>query len=429
LRSRILDAWRRISGAARGSRNFRLFLTGQFVSAIGTWMTFTATSWLVLTLTHSGTALGINAALAFGPVLVLGPWGGVLADRFDKRRILTATQTASAVISLALATLVFTDVVALWMVFTLSLASGIVTSLDNPARQSFYVEMVGEEKLTNAVSLNSAAFTGARIIGPAVAGLLIATVGMAICFLLDGISYAAVVFALLAMRPSEMHPQQRTTREHGHLMAGLRYVWSTDELRRPLLVMAVVFTFVFEWQVLVPLLAERTFGSGPAEFGVLSAAAGIGSFFGAISAANRSAAPTMRRLAVSLAGVGVVMALVAAAPSLPVAIALMVPVGFFAMSFMITGNTMLQLEAKPQARGRVMALYGAVFLGSTPIGAPLIGALAGNFGPRVAFFGCGVLAVGVAAGVLWGRTGARRPVAPQIPEPVPAIDGPEVARA
>jgi MFS family permease len=429
LRSRFVDAWRRISGAARGSRNFRLFLSGQFVSAIGTWMTFTATSWLVLTLTHSGTALGINAALAFGPVLVLGPWGGVLADRFDKRRILTATQTASAVISLALATLVFTDVVALWMVFTLSLASGIVTSLDNPARQSFYVEMVGEEKLTNAVSLNSAAFTGARIIGPAVAGLLIATVGMAICFLLDGVSYAAVVFALLAMRPGEMHPQQRSTREHGHLMAGLRYVWSTDELRRPLLVMAVVFTFVFEWQVLVPLLAERTFGSGPAEFGVLSAAAGIGSFFGAISAANRSAAPTMRRLAVSLAGVGVVMALIAVAPSLPVAIVLMVPVGFFAMSFMITGNTMLQLEAKPQARGRVMALYGAVFLGSTPIGAPLIGALAGNLGPRVAFFGCGLLAVGVAAGVLWGRTGVRRPVAPKVPEPVPAVDGPEAAPA
>src|SRR5436190_4027913 len=216
---RITQAWRRTFRAARGSRNFRLFLTGQFVSAIGTWMTFTATSWLVLTLTHSGAALGINSALAFGPVLILGPWGGVLADRFDKRRILTVTQTSAAVISLVLATIVFTDVVALWMVFALSLASGCVLSIDNPARQSFYVEMVGEEKLTNAVSLNSAAFTGARIIGPAVAGLLIATVGMAICFLLDGISYAAVVAALLAMRPAEMHPQQRSSRRSGHLIA------------------------------------------------------------------------------------------------------------------------------------------------------------------------------------------------------------------
>ena len=253
---RITNVWRRTFASARGSRNFRLFLSGQFVSAIGTWMTFTATSWLVLTLTGSGTALGINAALAFGPVLVLGPWGGVLADRFDKRRILTFTQSTAAVISLSLATIVFTDVVSLWMVFALSLASGIVISIDNPARQSFYVEMVGEGTLTNAVSLNSAAFTGARIIGPAVAGILIATVGMAICFLIDGISYLAVLAALLAMHGAEMHAQRRSTRERGHLVAGLRYVWETDALRRPLLVMAVVFTFVFEWQVLVPLLAE-----------------------------------------------------------------------------------------------------------------------------------------------------------------------------
>jgi MFS family permease len=422
VRSRILDAWRRTFGAARGSRNFRLFLTGQFVSAIGTWMTFTATSWLVLTLTHSGAALGINSALAFGPVLILGPWGGVLADRFDKRRILTFTQTSSAIISLALAAIVFTDVVTLWMVFALSLAAGCVTSIDNPARQSFYVEMVGEEKLTNAVSLNSAAFTGARIIGPAVAGVLIATVGMAVCFLLDGISYAAVVAALLAMRPGEMHAQERTSRQRGHLIAGIRYVWSTDELRRPLLVMAVVFTFIFQWQILVPLLAERTFGAGAGEFGVLSAAAGIGSFVGAVIAANRSAPPSMRRLGLSLAGVGVSMALVAFAPTLGVALALMVPVGFCAMTFMINGNTMLQLGSKPQARGRVMALYGAVFLGSTPIGAPLIGVLAGHLGARVAFLGCGVLAVAVGAGVLWSRSGARRPSARRAPVAVPALD-------
>jgi MFS family permease len=427
MRSKIVDAWRRTVGAARGSRNFRLFLTGQFVSAIGTWMTFTATSWLVLTLTHSGAALGINSALAFGPVLILGPWGGVLADRFDKRRILTITQTSAAVISLALAAIVFTDVVALWMVFALSLAAGCVTSIDNPARQSFYVEMVGEEKLTNAVSLNSAAFTGARIVGPAVAGVLIATVGMAICFLLDGISYAAVVAALLAMRPGEMHAQERTSRQRGHLIAGIRYVWSTDELRRPLLVMAVVFTFVFQWQVLVPLLAERTFGAGAGEFGLLSAAAGIGSFIGAVIAANRSASPSMRRLGMSLAGVGISMALVAFAPTLGAALVLMVPVGFCAMTFMINGNTMLQLGSKPQARGRVMALYGAVFLGSTPIGAPLVGVLAGHLGARAAFLGCGVLAVAVAVGVLRSRTGARRPATRSVPEPTPALDRPTVA--
>ncbi len=430
MSARITQAWRRTFASARGSRNFRLFLTGQFISAIGTWMTFTATSWLVLTLTTgSGTALGVNAALAFGPVLVLGPWGGVLADRFDKRRILTFTQGTAAVISLTLATIVFTDVVSLWMVFALSLASGIVTSLDNPARQSFYVELVGEGTLTNAVSLNSAAFTGARIIGPAAAGILIATVGMAICFLIDGISYLAVLTALLAMRGTEMHVQRRSTRERGHLAAGLRYVWETDALRRPLLVMAIVFTFVFEWQVLVPLLANHTFHAGAGAFGLLSAAAGLGSFIGAILSANRNARPSMHGLGVWLAAVGVTMALVSVAPTLPVAMALMVPIGFFAMSFMITGNTMLQLEAKPQARGRVMALYGVVFLGSTPIGAPLVGWLAGILGPRLMFLAAGSLAVAVAVAVLSSRTGSRITRAETTVEPVGALDGPEAATA
>ncbi|HVD67969.1 MAG TPA: MFS transporter, partial [Actinomycetota bacterium] len=391
--------------------------------------TFTATSWLILTLTGSGTALGINAALAFGPVLVLGPWGGVLADRFDKRRILTFTQSTAAVISLSLATIVFTDVVSLWMVFALSLASGIVISIDNPARQSFYVEMVGEGTLTNAVSLNSAAFTGARIIGPAVAGILIATVGMAICFLIDGISYLAVLAALLAMHGAEMHAQRRSTRERGHLVAGLRYVWETDALRRPLLVMAVVFTFVFEWQVLVPLLANHTFHAGPGAFGLLSAAAGLGSFIGAILAANRNERPSMHGLGVWLAAVGVTMALVSVAPTLPVAMVLMVPIGFFAMSFMITGNTMLQLEAKPQARGRVMALYGVVFLGSTPIGAPLVGWLAEVLGARLMFLVAGSLAVAVAVAVLVSRSGSRATRDEPIDEPVGALDAREAATA
>jgi MFS family permease len=426
---RITQVWRRTFASARGSRNFRLFLSGQFISAIGTWMTFTATSWLILTLTGSGTALGINAALAFGPVLVLGPWGGVLADRFDKRRILKFTQSTAAVISLSLATIVFTDVVSLWMVFALSLASGIVISIDNPARQSFYVEMVGEGTLTNAVSLNSAAFTGARIIGPAVAGILIATVGMAICFLIDGLSYLAVLTALLAMHSAEMHAQRRSTRERGHLVAGLRYVWETDALRRPLLVMAVVFTFVFEWQVLVPLLANHTFHAGPGAFGLLSAAAGLGSFIGAILAANRNERPSMHGLGIWLAAVGVTMALVSVAPTLPVAMVLMVPIGFFAMSFMITGNTMLQLEAKPQARGRVMALYGVVFLGSTPIGAPLVGWLAEVLGARLMFLAAGSLAVAVAVAVLVSRSGSRSTRDGTIEEPVGALDAREAATA
>jgi MFS family permease len=403
---RVGAAYRRTFASLRGSRNFRLYLGGQFVSAVGTWMNFTASSWLVLKLTGSGTALGINAALAFGPVLVLGAFGGVLADRFNKRKILVVTQASYAVVSLSLATIVFTGAAEIWMIYVLSALQGIVTAFDNPARQSFYVEMVGEEVLTNAVSLNSAAFTGSRVIGPAIAGILIASVGMGICFLFDGVSYFAVLIALLAMRPGELHEQRRSTRDRGHLVAGLRYVWSTDELRRPLMVLAAMFTFVFQLQVLIPLLAERAFGAGAGEFGLLSAAAGVGSFAGAVLMANGDRRPDMRWLAIYAVGVGLAMLAVAASPTVWAAWLLLIPVGFAAMSFMITGNTMLQLAARPEARGRVMALYGVVFLGSTPIGGPLVGIIGEHLGPRVTLAACASVAVVVGAAVL--RAGARR---------------------
>jgi len=387
--------------------NYRRYFAGQVVSLSGNWMQNIAEMWLIVQLTHNGALVGVTAALQFLPMLLFGAWGGVLADRFDKRKILLVTQAAYAVVAFTLWSLVVTDVAQLWMVYVLSLASGLVTAFDNPSRQSFYVEMVGEQHVRNAVSLNSAAFTGARIVGPAVAGLLIAFVGIAVCFLIDGLSYLAVLAALLAMRTSELHVQRRSTREKGHLQAGLRYIWATDDLRRPLLVMAVIFTFVFEWQVLVPLLAEQTFGAGAREFGLLSAAAGLGSFIGAILMANRAAIPTMRRLAAYLCGVGAAMVLVAFAPGLPVAMLLMVPVGFAAMSFMITGNTMLQLASRPEARGRVMALYGVVFLGSTPIGAPIVGVVAERIGAPATFLLTGGFAIAVGAVVLargW-RTG------------------------
>ncbi len=289
------------------------------------------------------------------------------------------------------------------MIFTLSFVNGFINAIDNPARQSFYVEMVGEDVLTNAVSLNSATFTGARIVGPAVAGLLIWSVGMAICFLLDGLSFFAVLAALLAMRADQMHPQARSTREKGHLVAGLKYVWSTDELRRPLLVMAVVFTLVFQWQMLVPLMAEQAFGAGAREFGFLSAGAGVGSFLAAILAANRNRRPTMRLMGIFAICIGASMLLVAFSPDLTLAIVAMVPVGFSAMSFMINGNTMLQLTAVPQARGRVMALYGVVFLGSTPIGSPIVGWLGESLGPRLDFMLTGLVAVVMGGSVLWAR--------------------------
>jgi MFS family permease len=414
---RVEAAVQRTFASVRSSRNFRLYLAGMGISAMGTWMNFTASSWLVLQLTGSGTVLGVNSALMFGPVLFLGPFGGVLADRFDKRRILLVTQFAYALVALTLSALVFTDVITIWMVYTLSVISGCITAIDNPSRQSFYVEMVGEDVLTNAVSLNSAVFTGSRIVGPAFAGILIATVGMAVCFLIDGLSYFAVLAALFAMRPGELHEQRRTTRDRGHLMAGLRYAWETPELRRPLLVMAVVFTLVFQWQVLVPLLAERTFDSGPREFGIMSAAAGVGSFVAALWTANRNRTPSMRRLSWYAVGSGVSMALVAVAPTLFLATVAMIPMGFSAMSFMINGNTMMQLTSRPEARGRVMALYGVIFLGSTPIGAPIIGWIGEHLGPRIDFLISAAIALGVGGGVMWAR---RRAAATAAAEPEPA---------
>jgi MFS family permease len=412
LSPRVSAAIGRTFSSLRTSRNFRLYLFGQTVSAIGTWMNFTASAWLVLQLTDSGTALGANVALYFLPVLLLGAYGGVLADRFDKRHILLITQAAYGIVALTLWALVALDVVQLWMVYALSLASGVVTAIDNPSRQSFYVEMVGEDHVRNAVSLNSAAFTGSRVIGPAVAGALIATVGIATCFLIDGLSYAAVLVALAAMRPSEMHLQRRTTRERGHLVAGLRYVWSTDALRRPLLAMAVVFTVSFNFAVFVPLLAERTFGGNAGTFGVLSALAGVGSFVGAIVMASRVPEPGMRDLSLWAVAAGVGLALPGLAPTLWLAGAAMVPMGFTIMAFMITGNTMLQLTSRPEARGRVMALYGIVFLGSTPIGAPIAGVIGEHLGARAGFVLSGLVAGTLGVALLAARR--RRSVVPAL---------------
>jgi len=411
LSPRVSAAIGRTFSSVRTSRNFRLYLFGQTVSAIGTWMNFTASAWLVLQLTDSGTALGANVALYFLPMLLLGAYGGVLADRLDKRRILLITQAAYGIVALSLWALVAFDLVELWMVYALSLASGVVTAIDNPSRQSFYVEMVGEEHVRNAVSLNSAAFTGSRVIGPAVAGALIATVGIATCFLIDGLSYAAVLVALAAMRPSEMHAQQRTTRERGHLAAGLRYVWSTDELRRPLLAMAVVFTVSFNFAVFVPLLAERTFGGDAGTFGVLSALAGIGSFVGAIVMASRVPEPGMRDLSLWAVAAGVGLALPGLAPTLWLAGLAMIPMGFTIMAFMITGNTMLQLTSRPEARGRVMGLYGIVFLGSTPIGAPIAGLIGEHLGARAGFVLSGLVAGALGVALLAAR---RRPAVPAL---------------
>ena len=381
------------------SRNYRLFFSGQIVSVSGTWMQQVAAAWLVLRLTGSGVALGIDTALAFGPMLLFGALGGTIADRHDKRKILIGTQVAFGLLAIALWAIVATDVVQLWMVYALSFVQGVVTSIDNPTRQSFFSEMVREEDLPNAVSLNGAVMTGTRIIGPALAGVLIAGVGLAWCFLINAVSYLAVIGALLAMREHEL-TRNRAPRERGAIREGFRYVWRTDALRRPLLLMSVLYLFAFNYAVLMPLYAERTFGGDAGTLALLLSVMGIGSLAGALVMASR-ARPNERRLALAAIAVGIVTILAAFAPTLHIAVVAMLPLGAASIVFFVTANSTLQLTARPEMRGRVMALYGMVFLGTTPFGGPTAGWVGEHLGARVGLAGGGAIAIATGFLGLW----------------------------
>lgn len=407
--TRVGLAVHRTFHAMKHSRNFRLFFVGQAVSVTGTWMQMVATAWLVLRLTRSGVALGVETALAFGPILVLGAWGGVIADRHDKRTILIVTQAAYAALALALWALVATDVAELWVVYTLALGQGIVTSIDMPARQSFFAEMVEPRDLTNAVSLNSAVMTGTRIVGPALAGMLIAGVGMEWCFLINGLSYLAVIGGLALMRRDELRPQ-RAAREAGANREGLRYVWRTPELRRPLVLMAILYMFSFNYSVLFPLFAERSLGGDAGTLGALLSMMGVGSLVAALVLAGRANADE-RRLAISAAVLGVVTVIASIAPSVQTAFVAMVALGAASIVFMITANSTLQLTAHPEMRGRVMALYGIVFLGSTPIGGPIAGWVGEHLGPRAGLAGAGAIAFATGLTALWLLARRRRSAA------------------
>ncbi len=362
-------------------RNFRLFWMGQMVSMAGTWMQSVAQNWLVLTITDSGVALGITVALQFLPMLLFGMWGGLIADRFDKRRILFATQVVPMVLALVMFLLVVTGAIALWMVYTLAFLLGLVFMVDMPTRQSFVIELVGPDEVPNAVGLNSAMFNTGRVVGPAVAGVLIATVGTASTFLLNAASYVAVLAALFAMRPDEMFPQARSPRGPGAIRAGLRYVWSTPVLRSTLLLVAVVGTFGMNFAVVLPILARYTFDGGAPLYGWLTSVMSLGSLLGALTAARR-VGPTRAMLVVSGAAFGLLTLVAAVAPSPLLVGAVLVTVGVAVMLFLATANTTLQLACDPAMRGRVMALYGLVFLGSTPLGGPFIGWLSGRWGGR-----------------------------------------------
>ena len=396
--SRMADEVRKTFSSMHVSRNFRLFFVGQLISVSGTWVNATALAVLVLKLTDSGVALGLMAALLFLPVLLFGVLGGSLADRFDKRRILLWANFGYAALAAIQFGLVATGVVEIWMVYVIAFLSGLILAIEPPTRQSFYVELVGDEHITNAISLNSAVFTGTRVLGGAVAGTMIHQFGLSSPFLLDAVSYVAVILALLAMRTSELHPQRKAQREPGLVRAGLRYVWSSRELRVPLIVMSLVYLFSFNFSILIPLHAERTYDGGAQAIGFLYAAIGLGAFLGAIVMANRQPEPTLRRLAGFSAAFGVFIAVEGLAPTFLLALIAMVPVGYASMLFAITANSTLQQFTRADMRGRVMALYTTIFLGSTAIGGPITGWVAETWGAPATFVATG--AVAVVAGLL-----------------------------
>jgi MFS family permease len=376
-------------------RNYRLFFIGQAISLSGTWMQTVAQGLLVLQLTGSGVALGLITALQTLPVLLFGAWGGVLVDRLPKRNILYATQGISCVASLALGVLTMTGEVRLWMVYGIALVLGGTKIFDNPARQTFVREMVGPDRLTNAVSLNSMEMNLARVIGPTIAGILVATVGIGACFVIDGLSYIVVIAMLVAMKADELQPARRLVRAKGQLMEGLRYVWSQPVLRTTLVMMAIIGTFTYEFQVVLPLFSEFTFHTGASGYAALTAAMGIGAVVGGLYTAGRGTS-TMRMLVTSASFFGLAVILTSLAPTLHVALIGMVIVGFFSITFTSVGNVTLQLNSAQEMQGRVMSLWSVAFLGTTPIGGPIMGTIGEHAGARWALLIGGLAAVAAA---------------------------------
>lgn len=380
-------------------RNFRIYFIGQVISVSGSWMQRVAQSWLVLELTGSGSAVGAVTAAQFLPILLMAPFGGLIADRLDKRRVLYLTQTLAAATAAILGWLVITDTVELWMVFALALVHGMVGSFDNPARHAFVMEMVGRSRLTNAVGLNSVLVHTARVIGPAIGGVLIVTVGIGICFLINSVSYFFFIAALLLMRSAEIERSRPEPRRRRQLRDALAYVRSKPVLFVPLAMMGVIGLLTYEFEVVLPLLARFTFDGGADTFGIMFAVMGAGAVLGGLYTATRGDRPgrSMIRLAYTLAAV---MTLTTIAPSLWVAYLSLFLVGMVATSFFTLGNAVMQLNSVPEMRGRVIALRSAAILGARPLGAPIVGWIGEHLGPRYAL---AVGAVAALAAAVWAH--------------------------
>jgi MFS family permease len=403
VRAALRASWARIFRSLH-EPNFRLFFSGQAVSVSGTWMQRVAQDWLVLELSDSAVAVGIATSLQFLPMLFLGMVGGVTADRVDRRRLLIATQLGSAVLAAVLATLSLTDTVTLGMVYGLALGLGLVTVFDVPGRQAFLTDMVPPDDYVNAQALNSTIHNAGRFVGPAIAGVIIATAGVGVAFLLNALSFVAVLVALVRIDTSKLRRVATATRSRGQVREGFRYVWAHPDLRACMFLIAVVALFGQNFRVVLPVLARDTFGQGAEAYGWLTSALGVGAVFGALAAATRQRLSSRSLLRWTIV-FGLVNLLAAAAPNLGAALAVMVGVGIANITFNTLGRTLLQLRAEPHMQGRVIALHGMVFLGSTPFGGPLLGWVCEEWGARAGFLVAGCTAL-VASVPFIGRLGS-----------------------
>jgi MFS family permease len=365
------------------ARNFRRYLIGQLISNVGTWMQRAAQDLLVLHLTDgSGRAVGILTALQFLPQTLLGLSGGVIADRFPRRRLLLITQTSMGLQSLLLGVLTVTGAVNVWCVYALAFVLGTATALDSPARNAFISELVVRDQLPNAISLNSAQFNVARILGPAIAGLAVAVVDTGPVFLANAASYLAVLYGLLTIRTDELSAPRQPKRNSTRVTEAFRHVRSKPDLLLPIALIGFVGTFGLNFQVTISLVAITDFHAGAAVFGYLSAAYAVGGLIGAICGAGRRKPPTARRLVTSAVVFGALEATVGLMPNYGTFMALLIPTGLASVTVTITANAMVQLNADPRMRGRVLSIYFLVLLGGTPVGAPLVGVVSDTLGAR-----------------------------------------------
>jgi MFS family permease len=428
VRARFTTAFRSLH-----VRNYRLFFVGQLVSLIGLWMQVISQDWLVLDLSgDSATALGVVTALQFTPMLLITLYGGKLADRYDKRVLLLAANIIWTVLALGMGTLVLIDIVTLPIVYVFAVLLGVVAAIETPVRQAFVSEMVGNDLLPNALSLNATAFNAARVLGPAVAGLAVATFDVGPVFLINGASYLAALAGLWLMRPADLNRLALADRRAAppRIVDGLRYVWQRSDLLMPISLILVIGLVGFNFQITLAVLAKSVFHTGAAQFGLLTTAHGLGALAGALVSTQRHGRPSARLVLGAAAAFGLFETLAGFAPTFWLVALLLVPTGFFMIFFAQAANQRVQLGTDPAFRGRVMALYVLVFIGTTPVGGPLLGWWAEQFGPRSAIWVGGLLSM-IAAGVAFAVHTRRRGAHIQVRfAPVPRlrlVDPPPVA--